>query len=64
MITASAFQQEKKRNIQQVNFNMLFESLVINQSQLGTLQQPRVAILALPVNTCNTAKEAKDFELL
>lgn len=32
MITASAFQQEKKRNIQQVNFNMLFESLVINQS--------------------------------
>lgn len=32
MITAPAFQQEKKLNIQQANFNMLFESLVINQS--------------------------------
>lgn len=32
MITASAFQQEKKLSIQQENFNMLFESLEVNQS--------------------------------
>lgn len=32
MITASVFQQEKKPNIQQADFSMLFESLVINQS--------------------------------
>jgi len=39
MITASAFQREKKLNIQQANFNMLFESLEVNQSCLDTLQQ-------------------------
>lgn len=32
MVTASAFQHEKKLNIQQANFNMLFESLEVNQS--------------------------------
>lgn len=32
MITASAFQQEKKLNIQQENVHMLFESLEVNQN--------------------------------
>lgn len=62
MITVSAFQQ-KKLNIQQANFTILFESLEVNQSRRDAFQQALAEVPALPVKIPNP-EETKAFGLL